>query len=462
MLTSSTGKCYGFLAAFEEGGCTMSTINFVKPVRLARIKLENFRCFDTIDLHIHPACTVIVAPNGGGKTALLDAVALALQPYIDAMQGLKQSKGFRHADVRTHIAENGEVQAFTPALFHAEGIFFGSSASWNRELSNYAPNARTTSMGLHDLRALEPQKSDVWPLIVYYGTGRLWVEHKLMDKRSQRKRAVTRESGYDNCLTSYSNFKYMQDWFGTLTLDAFSAKQANTKSWHDPERKLTMAREAVNLALSFTGWQNIRWDGPLKCLVATHPEQGVRAVEDLSDGVRTIIGVVADITHRMIKLNPDQASPEFCSTCPGIVLIDEIDMHLHPGWQQILIASLMNAFKGLQFIMTTHSAQVLTTVPSECIRILHEGKVFSAPAGTEGAEPGRLLKQVLGLSDLRPATNAAVLELREYLALIDKDQYNSQRALELRTILDARYQGNEPELIDADLRIENRKWERGE
>ena len=94
--------------------------------------------------------------------------------------------------------------------------------------------------------------------------------------------------------------------------------------------------------------------------------------------------------------------------------------------------------------------------------MLQDGKIFSAPAGTEGAEPGRLLKQVLGLTDLRPAANPAVKELKEYLSLIDQDQYNSPRALELRKVLDARYQGNEPALIDADLRIENRKWERGE
>lgn len=83
-------------------------------------------------------------------------------------------------------------------------------------------------------------------------------------------------------------------------------------------------------------------------------------------------------------------------------------------------------------------------------------------SGTEGAEPERLLKQVLGLDEVRPPTNRATLELKEYLALVDIDQWKSSRALVLRDILDARYQGNEPELLEADLRIENRKWELGE
>ena len=122
----------------------------------------------------------------------------------------------------------------------------------------------------------------------------------------------------------------------------------------------------------------------------------------------------------------------------------------------------MSAFPTTQFIVTTHSPQVLTTVPSECIRILRGNKVYSAPPGTEGSEPERMLKQVLGLENVRPATNPATQELREYLALADRDQWNSPRALELRSRLDARYQGQEPALLDADLQIENRKWELGE
>ena len=73
-----------------------------------------------------------------------------------------------------------------------------------------------------------------------------------------------------------------------------------------------------------------------------------------------------------------------------------------------------------------------------------------------------MLKQVLGLREVRPPTNPATQELKEYLALVDNDQWNSPRAMELREKLNIRYQGNEPALLEADLRIENRKWELGE
>lgn len=143
-------------------------------------------------------------------------------------------------------------------------------------------------------------------------------------------------------------------------------------------------------------------------------------------------------------------------------MIDEVDMHLHPRWQQVVLGQLKDAFPEIQFVVTTHSPQVLTTVASDHIRILRNNKVYAAPPGTEGAEPERLLKQVLGLKEIRPPAVQATRELKEYLSLVDRDLWNSPRAQELRKLLDERYQGQEPALLEADLQIENRKWELGE
>ena len=83
------------------------------------------------------------------------------------------------------------------------------------------------------------------------------------------------------------------------------------------------------------------------------------------------------------------------------MLVDEIELHMHPAWQQRVLADLQRAFPETQFIVTTHSAPILTTVPDECIRILEEGRVHAAPPGTEGAEVSRVLKRILGV-DVRP------------------------------------------------------------
>jgi predicted ATP-binding protein involved in virulence len=193
----------------------------------------------------------------------------------------------------------------------------------------------------------------------------------------------------------------------------------------------------------------------------SHDRLGTMPVDMLSDGLRNAIAMVADLAFRTYKLNPHLGS-EAARNTPGVALIDEVDMFLHPSWQQTILGSLREAFPRVQFIVSTHSPQVLTTVPSECIRILQDGKVYAAPAGTEGAEPGRLLLSALGLQSVRPPDNPATQELLAYLALVDQDKWNTPEALALRRKLDARYQGNEPALLEADLLIENKKWEQGE
>jgi predicted ATP-binding protein involved in virulence len=95
--------------------------------------------------------------------------------------------------------------------------------------------------------------------------------------------------------------------------------------------------------------------------VAHHDQHGELSVALLSDGIRNMIGMVADIAFRATKLNP-QFGFLAAKETPGVVLIDEVDMHLHPEWQQVVLQSLTTAFPALQFIVTTHSPQVLTTV----------------------------------------------------------------------------------------------------
>ena len=127
-----------------------------------------------------------------------------------------------------------------------------------------------------------------------------------------------------------------------------------------------------------SGWHSIYFKNTETGIVATHAQYGVLPVAHLSDGIRTLIGVTADIAHRAIRLN-SQLGREAVTSTPGIVLIDEVDMHLHPEWQQVIIESLRNAFPRIQFIVTTHSPQVLTTVRKEHIRLLAADGTASIP-----------------------------------------------------------------------------------
>jgi predicted ATP-binding protein involved in virulence len=180
-------------------------------------------------------------------------------------------------------------------------------------------------------------------------------------------------------------------------------------------------------------------------------------LDQLSDGYQVMLGVVMDFALRLALANPPQSPDEDVLKTEALLMIDEVDLHLHPLWQQRVIPDLQRTFPNTQLILTTHSPQVATTVPSQSLRILKEGKLHDVPAGTEGAEAERLLVDVFGAPTRSPHVRETEL-LAEYMRLVDANQADSPRALQLRSDLDAWSQGNEPLLKRLDVRIANRKW----
>ncbi|MFO7750300.1 MAG: AAA family ATPase, partial [Desulfobacteraceae bacterium] len=128
-----------------------------------------------------------------------------------------------------------------------------------------------------------------------------------------------------------------------------------------PGKLLQAIQKAVNAVMAPSGWINIRYSASAQEVVAEHPEHGILPVSILSDGIRNMIGLLADIAYRAVRLNPHLGENAVIRT-PGMVLIDEMDMHLHPEWQQLVLQDLTRAFPGIQFIVTTHSPQVISTV----------------------------------------------------------------------------------------------------
>ena len=144
-------------------------------------------------------------------------------------------------------------------------------------------------------------------------------------------------------------------------------------------------------------------------------------------------------------------------SAPAIVLIDEVDLHLHPSWQQRVLGDLMRAFPQTQFIVTSHSPQVISTVKPENIRILRRdetGKWIAddkAP-NTYGHSNSRSLEAVMG-GRAYPEHLQTVSDLREYQRLVGADQHDSRRALELRVALEAVWGKHDPELQLVDVGI---------
>ncbi|MBQ1784850.1 MAG: AAA family ATPase [Gammaproteobacteria bacterium] len=437
---------------------------------LQKLRLRDYRCFESIEIELHSQLTVLVAANGAGKTSILDAIAVALGPYIGAF-GEAVGKHFEPSDIRLtkirQTATNEMEYAPKGVSLEAVGIIPGSLSDspsdnhapsiWRRTLTS-PTKAKTTIKGAKELidygkrmqEAVRTPGSDVLlPLIAYYGTGRLWQQKKLMANKKLER--TSRTIGYADCLDPASSYKTFVAWFRYWNLNAKELQlkeQANSAAYVEFSGYITSVKSAVDTCLRPAGWKGLEYSFKRDTLVAHHDQHGELPVELLSDGIRNMIGMVADIAFRATKLN-GQLGAQAATQTPGIVLIDEVDMHLHPEWQQIVLQSLTQAFPALQFIVTTHSPQVLTTVPRENIRLIEcdeSGCRACMPDFSPLAhESGDALAKVMGTHREPPLPLQE--SIRQFEQLVRAGREASSEAQRLRGELDeAGYQLHESDL----------------
>lgn len=377
-------------------------------MRLEKITLKNFRCYQHLEIDLHPNITVLAANNGQGKTTILDAVRIALWPYVSQFDLAKTpyvdpANTITVDDIRILKAFDQRSRVFGaldemarrfPSSITVDGIYQDDARTWQRYRDSEARKSQTkddvgTRLLRDSAKSLQNLIRDLsaspatLPVFGYYGTGRLWREKRLTDGKkgkTEKNNEQIRTFSYRDCLDPASSFKQFQDWFTSAYLKVmeYQIKQLEDGATfievpNELRRPVKVVQDAVNEVLKPVGWQNLQYSETYdKSLVLKHPIHGVMKTSQLSDGIKNMLAMIADIAYRCVLLNghlEDQAAKE----SPGVVMIDEVDMHLHPQWQQTVMESLRQAFPNIQFIVTTHSPQVLSTVPSESIRIIkHE------------------------------------------------------------------------------------------
>lgn len=446
-------------------------------MRISKLHLQNFRCYNELDIDFNKSMTVIVGENGKGKTAILDALAVSLSPYLNAFD--IKGRNMTEKDVRKikDAGCDGELRILRmknklPVTIEVEGeTSFGETISWKRELKS--AKGRTTSV---NAKKLSEHGRKLWhmvngsndekvilPVVAYYGTSRMWNDSKLFGNRKIVD--LERYVGYEECLEPSSSYNTFGQWFRYAVLSAAEFSRYIAETGENKENPYAMilkaVRQAVTTCLKSMGWNNIDYSFALQDFVICHPDMGELTIDALSDGARSIISLAADLSYRMVRLNPDLGCRAVLDT-PGIVLIDEVDMHLHPSWQQTVLYDLQQAFPKVQFIVTTHSPQVLSTVTADCIRVLRWDKAFEGvykPEFSLGAESYQLLKDIQNV-DTRPQALPIVKDLKKYLDLVSDDKWDTKEALELRKKLDDWAKGHEPALVKADFDIRMRAFRR--
>lgn len=348
-------------------------------MRIHKLVLENYRAFDRCEISFEPGFNLIVGDNGAGKTAILDGLAVAVGSLFLGVDGVRPS-AIARSDVRLARFEHQglpEVHPQYPCSVGAVGWFEGwllnidgdheVKAAWSRSLNS--DGGRTTSRDAATVRRagerlLEQVRSGApasLPVLAYYGTGRLWVfKRDLADKVLG---STNRLDGYLDCLDPASNQKQIVEW---LKRQALVKAQKRIEIPHVSAIEAAVKRCVPALAQFY-------FDLQYNELRLEFDDGRLMPFDALSDGYRNTVAMIADIAWRASVLNPHLGA-QGPRSAVGVVLIDELDLHLHPKWQRRIIADLRAAFPKIQFIATTHSPFVIQALEDGHLIDLSEPK----------------------------------------------------------------------------------------
>jgi len=369
-------------------------------VKLKNVNIKNYRCFKETDIDFDDHITLIVGKNGAGKTAILDAVAISISTFLLGIDG-GVSRSILKEDARYEFHDlNGTVdpQHQFPVSIESKGDCCGKrDINWLRSLNS--ANSKTTTKDACKLteiaiyvqnQIMTGDKTLVLPLLSYYGTGRLYAQKK--GKRNmQSLTEFKRQVGYVDCMAAESNEKLMLSWFQKQTLKSLQEQQktgvlATSLLLKTVEKAICKSYEKISGASNASLVFDL--DTHKLILEFRSSDGSIQkfAMDEMSDGYKNTLSMIGDIAYRMAVLNPTLGERVLEET-PGIVLIDEVDLHLHPQWQQTILKDLHEVFPNIQFVVTSHAPAVINSVPREQIRILDNGEIYMPAAETYGPLP---------------------------------------------------------------------------
>ncbi len=343
------------------------------------IEIENFRCFEKLHVALDRNCNVVIGSNGAGKTAFLEAVASSVSAYLIGFDGQTYFHISRD-DIRrkrTLINHTIDEQYLLPLRISACGEIAGTDFSredWCLELGN--ASGRASHKGIQKIiqyvagiqSSLREGNPDiVLPVVSYYSTARLW--KKKEKRRSDTRKSFMRQNGYLDCMAMETDAEKMYNWLRTKTLYKvqFNDSPEDLKCVMDAMKKSISAAFPSGKVKEV--WYNISDD----LLEVTCDDDQVFPYDFLGDGFKEVLGLVGDIAYRMSVLNPNLGERVLLET-PGVVIIDEIELHLPPKCQSEILSILTSIFPKVQFIVSSHSPSVISSVRKENLVELELGR----------------------------------------------------------------------------------------
>jgi energy-coupling factor transporter ATP-binding protein EcfA2 len=417
-------------------------------MKITRLNIAGLRAFEQAEFEFDPAFTLLVGVNGVGKTTVLEALRIALSRLLpqftasrsrpETFAGNDLRDGDRSLTVDLDFRLNGADHHW---LFHKQHIKnVPHRDGVVREQTMETPD-RETLMPLFGKEAKSLRSARTQPIAVYFATRRSLIS----DEQVKASRASGGQAAAfaDALVPRPLRLAYLAEWM--LAQGRLSAELPRAAE------QLNAFRAAAKRFLP--NCENLRaeeGDRERPRLFVT--KNGISLdVRQLSDGERSMLALVLDLAQRLSQANPGLDDPVRDGI--AVVLIDELDMHMHPLWQRQVMSLLTSTFPHCQFIATTHSPQIIGEAHPERIVLLQaeEGRIVPRRCDQAyGLDANAVLEQIMGTaSRAEPVRNAiAAVE-----AALDDGELNQARTqlAALRTLI----HGDDPTAVGLEASINN-------
>lgn len=410
-----------------------------------KIHIENFKGIDCCDLSFKKGFNLIIGENGKGKTSILEALSVGISAFIDGLpQKNLKPRTFVADDIRTVYEPQGDgafqAKHYWPKI-DITAFIDKKEYTWARSQEGIHGVTRnsTNIVGRKAENLLEEGKA-ILPVISYQSAARIWAQKREDSYELMTRWRTDRQEGYRECVNDTFSRDFLMNWCARMEQIAWQ----NNK----PVREYEAVKQAVSTAMTILEDDEVHvfYDKRSEELLYDK-EDKVLPIRSLSAGYQSLIWMIFDIAYRMAVLNPFLLE-HVCET-PGVVFIDELDVHLHPRWQWKVISVLQKVFPKVQFIATTHSPMIIASAKNVwCINIEDLTHPVAAKNGY-GLEIKYILKNIQNADDM-PAKVSELI--RSFYQAIDK--LDLAKARMVLQNLQAEIGENSPVAVKARERLE--------
>lgn len=392
---------------------------------LDSIRIQNFKSLQDLKLDFNSHFNLILGDNGFGKSSILKAISLGLNSLLLGIKGVKTT-GIQQDDIRVKMSgnygENLEWIYCTPTVIDCSLNINDSLLNWSRTRETERGQSKTienNSSVKKYLANLLNTENSILPILSYQSDSRVWAARRSRTPDILKSTGIDRRTGYIGCLEASTDVKTIENWCLQMEVSAYQYKKSIPEYEKFKETIAIFMREMCNLK----SMPKILHDARKGTLVYSEDTKIYEDIHNLSAGYQSLLWMIIDIAYRLAHLNPYFQE---IRNALGIVLIDEIDMHLHPNWQWKIVNALTKTFPNLQFIVTTHSPIIISSCSNAKIIRLYENQKASDISTSYAFSVDDVLEFRQGSSNIPPQLRQLSREFDIALA-----KHNSREACEI-------------------------------